>query len=102
MFSQLGTGTARAGMALAIAAIASMATLSPGAATPEPELTTPTAPALALSAPDLALLNRMTWGANASTAQRFSRLGPEAFVREQLHPPPGERLPPAVQAQIDA
>jgi uncharacterized protein (DUF1800 family) len=65
-------------------------------------LTTPTAPALALSAPDLALLNRMTWGANASTAQRFSRLGPEAFVREQLHPPPGERLPPAVQAQIDA
>jgi hypothetical protein len=55
-----------------------------------------------LSADDLALLNRITWGANASTAQRFSRLGAEAFINEQLHPQPGERLPPAVQAQIDA
>jgi uncharacterized protein (DUF1800 family) len=55
-----------------------------------------------LSAGDVALLNRITWGTNASTAQRFSRLGAEAFINEQLHSPPGERLPPAVQAQIDA
>src|SRR6516165_4374663 len=101
MLSQLRTGTA-AGVALVIAAIGSIAAKSPGAATPEAELATPAAPGPALSAPDLALLNRITWGANASTAQRFLRLGAEAFISEQLHPPSGERLPPAVQAQIDA
>jgi hypothetical protein len=100
MFSRLRTGTT-AGMALVTAAIASIAALSPGAATPEAELGTPAMPAPALSAPDLALLNRITWGANASTAQRFLRLGAEAFANEQLHPPAGERLPPTVQAQID-
>ncbi|MBV8747401.1 MAG: DUF1800 family protein, partial [Xanthobacteraceae bacterium] len=87
---------------MVVAAIASIAALSPGAATPEAELATPAAPSPTLSVGDVALLNRITWGTNASTAQRFSRLGADAFIREQLHPPSGERLPPAVQAQINA
>ena len=55
-----------------------------------------------MSAGDIALLNRITWGANASTAARLSRIGTETFIREQFHPARGERLPPPVQAQIDA
>ncbi len=85
-----------------IAALASLAALSPGAATPEPELIAPAPTPLSWSASDLALLNRITWGANISTAQRFYHLGADAFLNEQLHPPQGDRLPPAVQAQIDA
>ena len=103
MFSRFGSrpGTSGAG-ALVIVAVSSLAAFSPGAATPEPEVTAPTAAPLSLSASDLALLNRITWGANASTVQRFSRLGAETFISEQLHPPSGEWLPPSVQAQIDA
>jgi len=55
-----------------------------------------------LSPVDLALLNRMTWGATASSADALQTLGPEPWLERQLHPPRGDRLPPAVQAQIDA
>jgi uncharacterized protein (DUF1800 family) len=87
---------------LLIAAIASLTGISLGAATPEPDLTAPSAASLSLSPDDLALLNRLTWGANASTARRFSAIGAEAFINEQLHPPRGDRLPSAIAAQIDA
>jgi uncharacterized protein (DUF1800 family) len=103
MFAQLRSPIAVSRAAgLLITAMTSIAALSPGGATPEAELATSAAPSPLLSPGDLALLNRITWGANASTAQRFSRVGAEAFINEQLHPPQGERLPPAVQAQIDA
>jgi uncharacterized protein (DUF1800 family) len=103
MFSQLRspTGISRTAGAL-VGALTALAALSPGAATPEAGLATPAAPSPSLSAGDIALLNRITWGANASTAARLSRIGTEAFIREQLHPARGERLPPPVQAQIDA
>jgi uncharacterized protein (DUF1800 family) len=103
MLSRFGSrpGTSGAG-ALVIVAVSSLAAFSPGAATQAPELTAPTAAPFSLSAGDLALLNRVTWGANASTAHLLSRLGMEAFLNEQLHPPSGGRLPPQVQAQIDA
>jgi len=55
-----------------------------------------------LSASDLALLNRVTWGANASSAAELRGLGAERWLKRQLHPPAGDRLPPSVQAQIDA
>jgi uncharacterized protein (DUF1800 family) len=87
---------------LLVAAVTSLVSLSPGAATPEPELATPTAAPLSLSAGDLALLNRLTWGANATVARRFSAVGAEAFINEQLHPPHGDRLPSAIEGQIDA
>jgi uncharacterized protein (DUF1800 family) len=50
----------------------------------------------------LALLNRVTWGVDATDADTLARLGPDRWLEGQLHPPPGDRLPPAVQAQIDA
>jgi uncharacterized protein (DUF1800 family) len=102
MFSQLRSSKRTAGTAgLLIGALASLAVLSPGTAAPEAGQVTGTTPSPPLSAADLALVNRITWGANPSTVQRFSRLGAEAFLNEQLHPPPGDRLPPAVAAQID-
>jgi uncharacterized protein (DUF1800 family) len=56
-----------------------------------------------LSAHDLNLLNRITWGANPSSAQEFAALGADKFLDRQLHPPAVDGpLPHDVQAQIDA
>jgi uncharacterized protein (DUF1800 family) len=52
------------------------------------------------NADDLRFLNRITWGANASTAQRYVRTGRAAFLDEQLKPKPAV-LPADAQAQID-
>jgi len=46
-------------------------------------------------------LERVTWGADASSAQDLKRLGLPGWLRRQLHPRP-IALPPAAQAQIDA
>ena len=59
-------------------------------------------PSPALSAHDWALLNRVTWGANASNAAEMTALGPRLWLERQLHPSPQDRLPPDVQRQIDA
>jgi uncharacterized protein (DUF1800 family) len=47
-------------------------------------------------------LNRVTWGATASTAASLVTTGPERFLDQQLHPAPHAALPPAVQEQIAA
>jgi uncharacterized protein (DUF1800 family) len=63
------------------------------------------APALAqarLTPAELALLNRVTWGASESSAAQLRALGAERWLDRQLHPLPGDHLPAAVQAQIDA
>jgi uncharacterized protein (DUF1800 family) len=57
---------------------------------------------VALSSQDVNLLNRITWGANASSAQELANLGTEVFIERQLHPSRGSGLPAAAQAQIDA
>ena len=57
---------------------------------------------VALSGPELALLNRITWGANSPGAAVFAKLGANGFIEQQLHPPAESGLPPAAQAQIDA
>jgi hypothetical protein len=44
-----------------------------------------------LGARDLNLLNRITWGANPSSAQEFAALGADRFLERQLHPPPMRR-----------
>lgn len=51
---------------------------------------------------DIALLNRLTWGANASELQRIRAMGAEAWLQAELHPPAQDRLPPRAQAMIDA
>jgi uncharacterized protein (DUF1800 family) len=55
-----------------------------------------------LTPQDFNLLNRLTWGASASSAQDFAALGAAGFIDKQLHPAGAERLPPQAQAQIDA
>ena len=65
------------------------------AAAPAPEAAAP-----ALS--DIALLNRVTWGATPTEVARFRAMGRERWLAWQLHPTEADRLPPAAQAQIDA
>ncbi|HEX4179149.1 MAG TPA: DUF1800 family protein, partial [Caulobacteraceae bacterium] len=55
-----------------------------------------------LNPQDLALLNRVTWGATSASAADLQRLGAEGWLLRQLHPSAGDRLPPEAQAQIDA
>ncbi|HSR76012.1 MAG TPA: DUF1800 domain-containing protein [Xanthobacteraceae bacterium] len=55
---------------------------------------------VALAPLDVGFLNRITWGANASGADLLAKLGAEAFLEQQLHPPANDRLPQAAQAQI--
>jgi uncharacterized protein (DUF1800 family) len=55
-----------------------------------------------LAAADLAWLNRITWGANASAAARLSRQGRARFLARQLDDRASAALPPPIQAQIDA
>ncbi|MGJ4946416.1 DUF1800 domain-containing protein [Bradyrhizobium sp. HKCCYLS1011] len=54
------------------------------------------------SASDLALLDRLTWGVNASSAEHFRAVGTERWLQEQLHPAGDMSLPPAAKAQIEA
>ena len=54
------------------------------------------------SAEDIALVNRITWGVNATEMQRVQAMGIENWLQSQLHPGPGDRLPPRAQAAIGA
>jgi uncharacterized protein (DUF1800 family) len=48
------------------------------------------------------LLNRLTWGANSSSARQLAVLGNEHFLQTQLHPAGSAKLPPQVQTQINS
>ncbi len=50
---------------------------------------------------DIALLDRITWGASESAVAALHAMGRERWLAWQLHPT-DDRLPPAAQAQIDA
>jgi uncharacterized protein (DUF1800 family) len=54
------------------------------------------------NARDLALLDRLTWGVTASSAEHLRSVGVERWLQEQLHPPGNPMLPEAVNAQIEA
>src|SRR6266436_1469900 len=54
------------------------------------------------NAHDLVLLDRLTWGINASSAEHLRALGAERWLQEQLHPPANTALPDTVKAQIEA
>ena len=51
---------------------------------------------------DIALVNRLTWGATASEVARMRAMGSENWLQAELHPPASDRLPPRAQAMIDA
>jgi uncharacterized protein (DUF1800 family) len=81
---------------------------TPAAAQPAPAKAPPAAaaaqpsPVNALSPADLAFIDRVTWGANESTAAEFLALGRDRWLERQLHPGPKDRLPAAAQAIIDS
>ena len=50
----------------------------------------------------LALVDRITWGATPRDVAAIAAMGETRWLQAQLHPPAGDRLPEAVQAQIDA
>ncbi len=49
-----------------------------------------------------ALVDRLTWGVTGADLAAIRRVGKARWLQAQLHPPPGDRLPPEVQARIDA
>ena len=61
-----------------------------------PAIAAPPSPA------DLALLNRVSWGASGTSAAALEQAGAERRQQGQLHPAPGDHLPPAAAAQIAA
>lgn len=52
------------------------------------------------SATDLAVLNRVTWGANTASAQRLANEGLDAYLRSQLHPTLDDGLPQNAALEI--
>jgi uncharacterized protein (DUF1800 family) len=63
---------------------------------------TATANAADLTAHDLILLDRLTFGINASSAAHLQAVGAERWLNEQLHPASNVPLPDAAQSQIEA
>jgi uncharacterized protein (DUF1800 family) len=61
---------------------------------------TPSA-AAELAPQDIAMLDRLTWGVNASAAAHLRDVGVERWLQEQLHPA-NSTLPEAARAQIEA
>jgi uncharacterized protein (DUF1800 family) len=51
---------------------------------------------------DMVLLDRLTWGINASNAAHLQAVGTERWLAEQLHPAAGIALPDAARKQIEA
>ncbi len=50
----------------------------------------------------VALLNRLTWGADAQSLELLQRMGAARYLEMQLHPPRRPQLPAEVAAQLDA
>lgn len=48
------------------------------------------------------LVDRITWGKTAASLKDAEQIGPEQWLRDQLHPRQLGQLPTAAQAQIDA
>jgi uncharacterized protein (DUF1800 family) len=51
---------------------------------------------------DMILLDRLTWGINASSAAHLQAVGADRWLAEQLHPAAGDALPDAARTQIEA
>ena len=66
--------------------------------TPVPESTAP----LATDPGDIAVLNRISWGSNTSSAQTLKAAGIRRYLQNQLHPSANDGLPANAQGQIAA
>lgn len=73
-----------------------------GAAVAAPGPSERPTPTLSLSPHQLALLNRITWGASPAAAAELQRIGEDRWLKGQLHPDAAMRLPGSVEAQIAA
>src|SRR5262245_1547719 len=62
----------------------------------------PREPARNLSAEDLALLNRVTWGANATSVVEMAATSTERWLERQLRPPNDDGLPKEMKARVAA
>src|SRR5580658_937649 len=51
---------------------------------------------------DIAVLNRVSWGASTSSAQTLAAEGLGSYLQAQLHPSPDDGLPPDGQNAIAA
>jgi uncharacterized protein (DUF1800 family) len=60
------------------------------------------ASAAELAPRDMILLDRLTWGINASSAAHLQAVGTERWLTEQLHPAADAALPEAARSQIEA
>ncbi|HEY4028759.1 MAG TPA: DUF1800 domain-containing protein [Caulobacteraceae bacterium] len=60
------------------------------------------AQAAPLSAHDLALLDRVTWGVTPSSAEDMAQMGAKRWLQAQLHPAAEDRLPATAAAEIAA
>jgi uncharacterized protein (DUF1800 family) len=69
---------------------------------PQIAVAAPTPPVQALSAHDLTVLNRLSWGVSPTLAQKAATEGMPRFIAEQLHPSVNDGLPPEIQAQLNA
>jgi uncharacterized protein (DUF1800 family) len=51
---------------------------------------------------DIAMLNRISWGADTSSAQMLESEGPDRYLQSQLHPSADDGLPKDAQIEIAA
>jgi uncharacterized protein (DUF1800 family) len=84
-------------LALSLCALCVACTVAPG-----PSAVRVPADPLRTSAEQFLLLNRLTWGANASAVKELAESGVDGWLERQLRPPPGDDLPPEAQAQVAA
>ncbi|HUO02817.1 MAG TPA: DUF1800 family protein, partial [Rhizomicrobium sp.] len=69
---------------------------------PQFHAVTESSAALDTSPTDIAVLNRLSWGAETSDAQLLKREGLVTWLNRQLNPGPNDGLPGDAQAQIAA
>ena len=91
-----------------IRVLLALSALVAGACTPTPppkpqfHAVAETTAALDTMPGDMAVLNRVSWGANTADAQRLAQEGLQAWLDRQLKPSADDGLPPDAQAQIAA
>jgi uncharacterized protein (DUF1800 family) len=88
----------------AAALILGVAACAPKAPPPPPQFhpVTETASPLDAAPADIAVLNRVSWGAQTSDAQLLKRQGLQTWLARQLAPSTDDGLPLDAQSQIDA
>src|ERR1700685_4324304 len=89
-----------AGMILGVTGCAQ--TPAPSPAKPEFHAVAETPAALDSTPSDMAVLNRISWGADTADAQALAATGLKNYLTAQLNPSADDGLPPDAAAQIAA